>query len=195
MKRYSQNDEQDFILKFFEGKKDGHFLDIGAGDGFNDSNTRALWELGWSGVFVEPNQVAFAQLLQVYGSGERAMLIHAAITQQNGPVTFYEHPITGWSSLAPCLGEKKDYRSKTVMGLTLDTLNLPWNIDFLSVDAEGKDTEIIGSMPEWLRPRLIMAEHDKSVGTAWGIGMILVKWGYQEAWHNNANVAYEQKGS
>lgn len=189
MKHYSQNNEQEFILDFFAGKTDGTFLDIGAGDGWNDSNTRALWELGWNGVFVEPNTVAFAQLLQVYGAGDRALLIHAAICQEDGPVLFYEHPTTGWSSLEPCLGDRKDYRAHLVMGLRLQTLHLPWKIDFLSVDAEGKDAEILGSLPEYMRPRLIMAEADKS-GSVMRVCSALIKFGYRQVWFNQVNVAY-----
>ena len=55
MNLYSQNNEQTYILEAFAEKSDGRFLDIGAYDAKLLSNTRALYERGWSGVMVEPS--------------------------------------------------------------------------------------------------------------------------------------------
>ena len=51
MKDYSQNGEQAHILHIFDtiGLKTGHLVDLGAGDGYTMSNTRALLERGWTG--------------------------------------------------------------------------------------------------------------------------------------------------
>lgn len=190
MNHYSQHDEQEFILDFFKDKQEGFFLDIGAGDGWNDSNTRALWDKGWSGMLIEPNYRAFRQLMEVYGSGERAILLNAAINVVNGPVIFWEHPETGWSCLDPkYYGAPDEYHPRTVQGLRLDALNITHKVDFISIDVEGLEGDILGTLPLTMNPDLIMAEADK-VGTAWGIGMILIKRGYRETWHNTANVAY-----
>lgn len=61
MKDYSQNREQAVILRNLAGIN-GTLLDIGANDGITFSNTRALVELGWSGVLVEPSRTAFLKL-------------------------------------------------------------------------------------------------------------------------------------
>ena len=51
MKDYSQNGEQAHILHYLDtiGLKKGHLVDLGAGDGYTMSNTRALLERGWTG--------------------------------------------------------------------------------------------------------------------------------------------------
>lgn len=51
MKDYSQNGEQQVILETFEalGIREGHLVDLGAGDGYTMSNSRALLERGWTG--------------------------------------------------------------------------------------------------------------------------------------------------
>lgn len=51
MKDYSQNAEQPHILHIFEvlGIKKGHLVDLGAGDGYTMSNSRALLDKGWTG--------------------------------------------------------------------------------------------------------------------------------------------------
>jgi FkbM family methyltransferase len=58
---YSQHNEQLIIEEFFQGRL-GTFLDIGAFDGLNFSNTLRLLELGWSGILVEPAPTNFLNL-------------------------------------------------------------------------------------------------------------------------------------
>lgn len=51
MNGYSQNGEEEHILHYLDtiGLKTGHLVDLGAGDGYTMSNTRALLERGWTG--------------------------------------------------------------------------------------------------------------------------------------------------
>ncbi len=51
MPGYSQNGEEAHILHYLDtiGLKIGHLVDLGAGDGFTMSNTRALLDRGWTG--------------------------------------------------------------------------------------------------------------------------------------------------
>ena len=51
VKDYSQNGEQAEILRVFDtiGIDKGHLVDLGAGDGYTMSNSRALLEKGWTG--------------------------------------------------------------------------------------------------------------------------------------------------
>lgn len=61
---FSQFQEEAAILTAFEGKTVGRFLEIGAWDPITFSNTRALVELGWSGVMIEPSPGPFLELLR-----------------------------------------------------------------------------------------------------------------------------------
>lgn len=190
MTHYSQSGEQEFVLDFFKGKSDGFFLDIGAGDGWNDSNTRALWDLGWAGMLIEANYRAFKQLMEVYGSGERAILLYAAINVVNGPVQFWEHPETGWSSLDPkLLGKPEDYHARLVQGLRLDALNIPFEIDFMNIDVEGMDAAILNTLPVNMRPKLILAECDKP-GADMSVTSTLELRGYRKIWTNVSNAGF-----
>lgn len=49
--KYSQNGEEEHILHYLDtiGITKGHLVDLGAGDGYTMSNTRALLERGWTG--------------------------------------------------------------------------------------------------------------------------------------------------
>lgn len=53
--RYSEHEEEWLIRHFFDDKRDGIFVDVGANDYRTFSNTYFLEaELGWSGVAIEP---------------------------------------------------------------------------------------------------------------------------------------------
>lgn len=59
MKDYSQNGESTIVKELFDsqGVKDGFFFDIGAGDGYNPSNTRMFRNMGWEGFMYDPNGI------------------------------------------------------------------------------------------------------------------------------------------
>ena len=77
--KYSQKDEQDYILRAVEGIITGTFLDIGAYNGEDYSNTMCLVERGWSGIMVEPGLEAFQALLARHGRANNLKLIHATV--------------------------------------------------------------------------------------------------------------------
>ena len=80
---YSQHKEDELIFNYIEKKNDGLYVDIGAGDYKELSNTYMLYELGWRGLAVEP--------LPKYHTGwkefrPRDTFITDAISDKNGTV-------------------------------------------------------------------------------------------------------------
>jgi len=63
---YSQHDEQLYIVEYFIDKPNSKFIDIGGFNPFKFSNTRCLYELGWSGVVVEPSPTCFQSFIKEY---------------------------------------------------------------------------------------------------------------------------------
>lgn len=188
-------DNERQILSFFKYKESGFFVDIGALNGFDLSNTRALWQLGWCGVMVEPDARSFAQLKANYGDDPRLRLVNAAICAKDGQTVFFESkgPPT-FSSMDPRwikeLGPER-FEARTVMGLHLGspTLALPNSFDLLKIDTEGMDSAIIESMPLAMRPTLILAEVNKADG-AERISRCLENRGYKLAWKDGLDIAY-----
>src|SRR5688572_15752664 len=90
MKRYSQNNEQDVILKYF-GDYVGTFLDLGAYDGINLSNTRALVRKGWGGVMVEASPTVFERLKLNCEVFNRLCLLNFAVSDKDGVAEFYDN--------------------------------------------------------------------------------------------------------
>lgn len=161
--RFSQHNEQQLVEEFFHGKSDGLFVDIGAGDGVTDSNTRALFLAGWSGILVEASRTRFAQLMQTYAKEKRVVLLYAAISDITGPGSFFEcNETLNWSSADPdwIRDSGGHFAEIPSFHFSLSILNMP-TPEFLSIDTEGFDARIITSMPYDFRPNLVLAETDK----------------------------------
>lgn len=161
---YSQNQEQKFILEYFEkkGQKSGHLLSIGENDGITLSNTLALIEKGWSAVLIEPSPEPFAKLKSLHVANSRVMCINVAIYDKNGEATLFDsgtHLKKGDHGLLSTL--KKDeikrwdgtgtefnpimVRTMTYGGMLVHLFPgiLPLNFNFINIDAEGFDMIIL----------------------------------------------------
>lgn len=161
MNNYSQNQEQKAILDYF-GDFKGTFLDLGANDGQTLSNTRALAELGWCGVLVEPAPVAFSKLKSLYDEHKKGCfyVYNVAIGNSNGKAPFYDSGTLlkkGDSSLVSTLEKEETKRFASVTPYTeIEVKVYRWKtfinrlyikkFDFISIDCEGLDLDILKQM-------------------------------------------------
>ena len=151
--RYSQNNEQDIILSYFQSKlRKGFFLDIGANDGQTLSNTYALQLQEWKGVLIEPSEEAFNRII-TYPSVHK---YNVAIGTEDGHCTFHEmgnHLNAGDVSLLSTIKKTElkrwpgvEFKERMTEVWTYKTLlkHSPLKFfDFISIDAEGVDYEIL----------------------------------------------------
>jgi FkbM family methyltransferase len=149
--RYSQNNEQDIILQYF-GSRKGFFLDIGANDGITLSNTYALQLQEWKGVLIEPSEEAFNRIKASNG----VQKFNVAIGTEDGHCTFHEmgnHLNAGDVSLLSTIKKTElkrwpgvEFKERMTEVWTYKTLlkHSPLKFfDFISIDAEGVDYEIL----------------------------------------------------
>ena len=146
---YSQWGEQPTILKIL-GLNPGRFLDIGAFAAKALSNTRALYELGWSGVMVEPSPGPLAGLIREYGNDDRVEVIGAAVGAINCLAHFYVSDdavsTTEQLNFDKWKGVGGFYGSYWVPVITIpQILNQFGPFDFVSIDTEGSSFMILGS--------------------------------------------------
>lgn len=194
---FSQHNEEPRILEYFQRKPNGYFVDIGAGDGVLDSNTRALYQLGWSGLLIEASRTRFAQLVANYSASHRVALVHACVDRFTGLGDFYECPKQlNWSTadeawMKECGGR---FINSPCLHVRLDALNIAPHPDFLSIDTEGLDASILEAMPDDFKPRLILCEIDKG-DAAQRIQQTMTKRGYGPVWKTIGNAAYELRRS
>lgn len=160
---YSQSNEEAVILSYF-GERRGTFLDIGANDGITLSNTRALAELGWCGVCVEPSPKAFRKLKSLYesanGKKKCFYVYECAIGNHNGKAILHESgPLLGVEDVAlvSTLDEKETERFKrTVKYEPVEVKVFKWktfynrlyikDFNFISLDVEGLELDILKQM-------------------------------------------------
>lgn len=94
MQYYSQNGQDAFIVKLFNGKRNGYFLDIGAYDGVYFSNSLTLEKsLGWEGICIEPNPLVYGQLK----SNRTCTCLNYCVSDKKRVVDFLA--VSGWGAM------------------------------------------------------------------------------------------------
>lgn len=161
-KRVSDRGQDMWVInEVFQGKRAGVFVELGAADGFSDSNTFVLEKhYGWTGFLIEPNPINYAK---IKGPHRRtAMALQFAVDPVPGKLEFM---VDG--QLSSLLVDEADnmtlrraakvarYREQgkvvSVEALPLEEIldrhNAPAVIDYFSLDVEGTETRILRNFP------------------------------------------------
>ena len=168
----SQNLQDLIVLDLFGFKRNGVFIEAGACDGILNSNTFLLEKnYEWTGLLVEPIKEYYLQLEQ----NRDVIISNVALSQVNNQqLDFLITPskdlstIKGYEDNDFHSGNRKNYNITKVPTKTLDQLiveNLQnIEIDFLSLDTEGSEFDIIKSL-DLLKHRInvICVEHNFSM--------------------------------
>lgn len=155
MKKYSQNDEQDVILKYFENYPFGLYLDIGAYDPEVFSNTRALYEKGWRGVLVEPAEMNYNVLKEYFKKDNAMQIIKTCVGTYDGEVPFLDSGGDAIGTIVPSHAEKwakgygTNYTKVNSRIVTIETLlkeTIYKKFDFINIDVEAHDWEVLSQI-------------------------------------------------
>jgi hypothetical protein len=170
IKDYSQDHEQVHILKALEGISRGKFLDIGAYHPTELSNTRALYELGWEGVMVEPSPAPMLSLLKEYSQDQRIQLIQGLVVPESEggvrPMVITNGP---YSTIDPKTAKKWGqhksvgyYGSLFIPVIPIESLLSSLGpFDFIDFDVEGGSKDLFTRMLDLnIRPRCVCVEYD-----------------------------------
>lgn len=134
------------IFKMFPGVKNGFFLDVGSGHGTIGSNTKALEELGWTGICVDP--------FPSHMEDRTCRMEKEVVSSTSGQIVKF-HTHSGLGGIADTLGKWKTEAEKspvvelktTTLGELLSRAQAPGFIHFLSVDIEGAELEALKGIP------------------------------------------------
>ena len=151
---YSQLNQDLKCIDFFNGDKEGYFVDIGAHDGINLSNTYLLEkDYDWTGICVEPIKAVFDKLVK----NRNCICKNTCIYDKTGEVTF--SIIDGYYEMLSGITEdinhhkaivEKESQSIKCPSITftelLDEAQAPLVMDFLSLDTEGSELKILQSL-------------------------------------------------
>lgn len=165
---FSLDGEDLVIEKLCGNKKTGFYVDVGACSPTRLSNTKHFYDLGWSGINIEPNP----SLIPCFEkSRSRDINLNCGIgTKNNETAEFYRMfppTLSTFSKefLAMNLGRGHQHVSteKIPMYTLASVLEkyIPPNteVDFLTIDAEGNDFDVLQSN-DWarFRPRVVIVE-------------------------------------
>ena len=152
MKSYAPENHNDlFVLETLGKKRGGYFVEAGALDGVQASNTLLLEEdYGWTGICVEPDAQLYAELLE-----NRTCVCENACLYDGSDVMFVAG-VRGWGGIVDHLyettrsnwerGERVTMPTVTLAAI-LDKHNAPPVIDYLSLDTEGSEAMILAGFP------------------------------------------------
>jgi FkbM family methyltransferase len=168
-KSKAQLNQDLWVIAETRRKRRGFFVEIGAFDGILHSNTYLLEkELDWTGILVEPNP-GWHDLLRQRRS---AALSTKAISSRRGTVDFVavrnEPALSGLAAHA--YDDKHAARrgdagvisvETTTVGDLLEEHAAPQHIDYVSIDTEGSEFEILSAFDfNRYRVDLISVEHN-----------------------------------
>jgi FkbM family methyltransferase len=156
---YSQNHEDQIISDYFPKNFLGTLVEIGANDGKTLSNSLMLIEQGWQAHLFEPSQEAFKALQILHLQNFKVFCYDYGISTKNGKAEFYHSGslLTPQDvSLVSTIHENETSRWQNTVSFETREIELrTWDswlktmpnpeltIDFISIDAEGEDWNIL----------------------------------------------------
>lgn len=161
MKYYSQLGQDKFIDEFFSQKSEGFFVDIGAHDPIEGSNSYFFEnQRNWSGICIEPQINLFEKIKEK----RKCMCLNYAVSNKNGVSEFYT--IDGYSNALSGLRENYDKKHVDRIEREINSQGGKINksyvltkklqdifdecgikeVDFCSIDTEGSELNIIQSI-------------------------------------------------
>lgn len=143
---YSQAGQDKWILEA-SNKKDGFFVDVGAHNGVGSSNTYFLENIGWKGICIEPGD-SFEDLQ----TNRKSLNLNFAVTDYTGTIGFFGDRVDPNGRFVQC---------STLLNL-LNRCNAPRKIDYLSIDVEGHELNVLRGMDfDYYHVNRITIEHNK----------------------------------
>jgi FkbM family methyltransferase len=195
---YAQNFEDVMLNRVFGDRTDGFYVDVGAADPVNLSVTKWFYDLGWTGVNIEPHPEFFEKL---QAERPRDINLNCGAGAFDGEAVLHEFSTKEWSTFATSRttdpGGPIPLASRTVQICTLDSVLNEHargrRVDFLKVDVEGWEKEVLSGIDlRRHRPKVILVEavdrDTHAINSDWE--GILLGSGYKLAYFDGLNKFY-----
>ena len=151
----------EMINYFFKNKKKGIYIDVGCYHPYNGSNTKLLYDRGWSGINIDLDfhTIDFFNFVR-----KRDENVNIAISDNEGEKDlFFFHNRSAINSLS----ENRKKQAKEIRKIQTKTLNSVLEnskfknekINLLSIDVEGHEMEVLNSLNlEKYIPEMVLIE-------------------------------------
>lgn len=150
---YSQYEQDIAVLRFYKMKRNGYYVDIGAFDGVNISNTYVMEkEYDWKGICVEPLPQRYEELVK---NRPNSICVNKACFSTSGSLVPFSiaNNFDMLSGITHCIDSfhlSEVNANKTMIHVEtkklndiLEENNSPHFIEYLSLDTEGSEFEIL----------------------------------------------------
>lgn len=164
---YSQEGEDMILRRLFETRRGGFYVDVGAHHPQRFSNTYYFYRQGWSGINID---AAPGSMKPFDRQRSRDINVEAAIDKETRELPYFMFNESALNTFDEKLAESRNkapYRIEKTVSLRTTRLKdlldeyLPagQTIDFISIDVEGFDLNVLESS-DWIRyrPRCIIVE-------------------------------------
>ena len=144
-KSYAHTEEDLFILNEFQNQK-GFYVDVGCHHPTRLNNCHLLYKKGWRGINIDISEFSI-KLFNLVRTKD--ININRAVSLEQKKVKFYyDKLISFYISLNKRkeLDRFKEIMSDTLTNIIDQTKFKDRKIDFLSIDTEGKDFEVLQSL-------------------------------------------------
>lgn len=197
---YAQNREDLLLESFFVEKKKGFYVDVGAYDPDDDSVTRLFYTRGWTGINIEPQPVQYEKFVK---RRPKDVNINVAIGNKKGTMPLRVYKSGGLSTLSDKIKEQylqvdddstaewEDIEVDILPLHSIFTRNKVGKIDFMKVDVEGFEREVLESN-DWkkFRPDVLCIEAGFSASET---RKFLQDKGYRRVFNDGLNDYYVEK--
>lgn len=148
--------------------EDVFFIQIGANDGVSfDPIHHLIVNNQWSGILIEPGELAYHTLLQTYyGMNDRLQFLQCAVTNYDGYINLYCGSTTPHFTVDFLKAkhmfdvEPKEIQVPCISMRSLLHKYVKDKLDILQIDAEGHDSVILENFDfDNYRPKVIRFEH------------------------------------
>ena len=172
---WSQEGEDRILSRFFGHQADGFYVDVGAHHPKRFSNTYLFYRRGWRGVNIDAMPGSMAAFRRMR---PRDINLECGVGRSEDTLTYHiftEPALNGFSEklsqsrhaadTSACLVETQPVRVRPLSDILGEHVAAGQTIDFMSVDVEGLDLEVLRSN-DWsrFRPKLILVE---VLGNTW----------------------------
>jgi hypothetical protein len=172
---YSQCQEDEYLnLKYFKNKQNGVYIELGALDGLLYSNTKFFEDsLNWKGILIEPHPNKFELLKQIRPNNflfndlvscyteplkfKYFVDIHAAVSGVEDTLTHFHYTEFFDKEHNKFLPQNTIYIKPKTLTDIIKSTNIT-HIDFLSLDVEGHEYEVLQSWDFSIPIHLILIE-------------------------------------
>ena len=144
-----------FVLSELKFLKEGFFVEFGATNGFNLSNSWLLEkEYSWKGILVEPGRIWHKEL---HKNRPKAVIDKSCVWKESGAILKFNETSSAelstisdhsWDDLHGASRKHgKEYDVNTIsLNDLLKKHNAPEHINYLSIDTEGSEFEILNAL-------------------------------------------------